>query len=349
MNRPFTCDVLVAGAGPAGGAAALAAAQAGARVLLVERRPAPGRPVQCAEYLPLPAAGPARAAGAACQPVRATVVRLPSGARHTDPVPGLMIHRDRLDAGLATRARAAGAVLMCGWRLAGLDARRREAVLVRGRAVQRVRFGCCVAADGPRSAAARALGLAPLPVMAARQVTVPLAQAQDHCEVWLGPAWPGGYAWLFPKGDRAHLGAGWSGRLRADPVVALHRGLHRAGRVGAAVLAATGGLIPVGGLREPVAPGPVLFAGDAAGLAHPVTGAGIAPALASGALAGAAAAAGTAAAWREYGEELGDTYGAALARAVARRREAAAGMGDDAAARRGWVAFPQYHGREAAA
>ncbi|MCK4298405.1 MAG: FAD-dependent oxidoreductase, partial [Planctomycetes bacterium] len=44
-------DVLVVGAGPAGSSAAQAAAEGGARVLIVERRPVVGVPVQCAEFL----------------------------------------------------------------------------------------------------------------------------------------------------------------------------------------------------------------------------------------------------------------------------------------------------------
>jgi len=46
-------DVLIAGLGPAGGAAALAAAQGGLSVAVVERRQEIGIPVQCAEWIPL--------------------------------------------------------------------------------------------------------------------------------------------------------------------------------------------------------------------------------------------------------------------------------------------------------
>ena len=52
MKTKICCDILVVGAGPAGGAAALAAARQGARVLIVDRRQVVGVPVQCAEYIP---------------------------------------------------------------------------------------------------------------------------------------------------------------------------------------------------------------------------------------------------------------------------------------------------------
>jgi digeranylgeranylglycerophospholipid reductase len=110
------------------------------------------------------------------------------------------------------------------------------------------------------------------------------------------------------------------------------------------VLVRTGGAIPVGGLRDPLVHGDVLFAGDAAGLTHPITGAGIAPAVVSGELAGQAAAGGALAG---YEEEIRDQFAASLERAVARRRWLAsrwrtAEARRDAMHRRGWIAFHDY-------
>jgi flavin-dependent dehydrogenase len=123
------------------------------------------------------------------------------------------------------------------------------------------------------------------------------------------------------------------------------------GRVGAAILNRTGGAIPVGGLRRDLVAGNALFVGDAAGLTHPVTGAGIAAAVASGELAGQAAVA-----WllgrnenalRLFEEDIRDQFGASLGRAVARRawlgqHWGTSAAGDDRVQRRGWVAFPEY-------
>jgi flavin-dependent dehydrogenase len=83
----------------------------------------------------------------------------------------------------------------------------------------------------------------------------------------------------------------------------------------------------------------VLLAGDAAGLANPVTGAGIASAVHSGRLAGQAAATHAA---DNYEEELEDVYRAALERAARRRRELLDSNGEKAALRRGWIAYPEY-------
>jgi len=92
------------------------------------------------------------------------------------------------------------------------------------------------------------------------------------------------------------------------------------------------------------------LAGDAGGLANPVTGAGINAAVVSGKAAGQAAAAwlaGQAHALDDYQEEMTDLFEAALDRAVLRRREILrcheAGPGPTAAMlRRGWIAYPEY-------
>src|SRR5690606_27573844 len=127
-----------------------------------------------------------------------------------------------------------------------------------------------------------------------------------------------GYGWLFPRGGEANLGIGaaQSARSRLKPMLeALHRRLCKEGRVGAEVLGLTGGAIPVGGMVPPVGSIgvlPVLLAGDAAGLANPVTGAGIASAVQSGQLAGRAAAdwcRGHRPALEEYVSELEEIFG----------------------------------------
>jgi len=347
------CDLLVVGLGPAGAAAAAAAARAGLQVVAVDRRAAVGVPVQCAEFIPLPIGRHARPPGVLVQRIAAMTSVLPSGAVQRTDFPGLMIDRARFDQALADAARAAGAELRLHTVLDALDPGAKRATLHDARGALAIGYRAIVAADGPHSRAAAALGLPPLETVSTRQYAVPLRRAYADTDIWLCPAYPGGYAWLFPKGDTANLGVGADPRFAADlktPLDRLHADLADAGRVGCEILARTGGAIPVGGLRPRLVVQDVAFAGDAAGLTHPITGAGIAAAVDSGERAGAAAAAwctGDANAWRDYEQDIRDQYEASLARAVRRRRWLARfwstpAARDDRLHRRGWIAFREY-------
>ncbi|MBM3303453.1 MAG: geranylgeranyl reductase, partial [Deltaproteobacteria bacterium] len=78
------------------------------------------------------------------------------------------------------------------------------------------------------------------------------------------------------------------------------------------------------GLRERLVRDNVILCGDAAGLTHPVTGAGIPQAVLSGALAGRASAqaarTGNVQSLIDYESEIRAHYGGALGHALAKRR-----------------------------
>jgi geranylgeranyl reductase family protein len=347
-------DVFCLGLGPAGSRAAAAAARRGCRVVAVDRRREAGRPVQCAEFVPaLLGIEVAGLAHSVQQRIRAMATFVEDDAPDaTEPFPGQMLDRARFDAALVEEAERAGAACRFGVSVRDVGHDGRIALSDGNTVTAKVIIG----ADGPRSLAGRAIDKINVSLVETRQVTVPLREPYDATDIFLSGDIPGGYGWLFPKGELANLGAGVDfahrGSLKAI-VDKLHRSLRDQGRVGADVLGMTGGAIPVGGMLEPwgmLGETLVLLAGDAAGLANPVTGAGIAAAVQSGTLAGEAAAAavgGDDTAGRDYHEDLEMLFGAALARGVRRRGElvSATGTGalrDKAALRRGWIAYPQY-------
>lgn len=355
MSARATVDVLVVGGGPAGTSAAAAAARGGLSVLAVERKRQVGVPVQCAEFVPLPLAKYAQAGDVLRQRVAGMNSSLPSGNCEHSQLPGLMIDRAAFDQALAAAAEQCGAELMVSTQLVSMDAERSVATIRSDRGPLEVAYRLLVAADGPHSLVARALGLPPLPVVHTRQYTLPLLQPHDDTDVWLSDDYPGGYAWLFPKGRFANLGLGVDRDCVVDlkrPLDILHRQLIEEGRVGEAIVHRTGGAIPVGGLREKLVVGNVVFVGDAAGLTHPISGAGIAAAIFSGELAGEAAVrwlTGTCRdALAEFERDVREQFGPTLARALERRRWLAlrrgsrCGLAHDAIHRRAWIAFPEY-------
>jgi geranylgeranyl reductase family protein len=350
---PESCDVLVIGLGPAGSSAARGAALAGARVVAIDRRKEIGIPVQCAEFVPLPMGKYALDSEVFRQHVVGMNTVLPSGERISSDFPGIMIDRAKFDQSLARKAREAGAAELVATSLVALDAAAGVATLQRQDAAHRIRYRVLVAADGPHSRVGQLLGFPGLETVDTRQYTVPLLEPHPYTDVWLSPDYPGGYAWLFPKAGVANLGLGIDTRHAPDlkaPLDALHAQLVADGLVGAEILARTGGAIPVGGLRDRLVTGNVLFAGDAAGLTHPITGAGIAAAVISGEAAGHAVKAliaGLPGALAQYEDDVRDQFETTIRRAVERRRwmlarhdglEARA----DALHKRGWIAFREY-------
>jgi flavin-dependent dehydrogenase len=131
--------------------------------------------------------------------------------------------------------------------------------------------------------------------------------------------------------------------------------LDRLGLSRAAAVGCLGGAVPVGGPVAGLQTGKILLVGDAAGLTHPVTGGGIAPAVLSGQMSGVAAAQAVAgqglAALERYPREWEASMGAPQRQAVANRRYLDAHWTDDPAAlselvRETWIAFPAYGRRK---
>lgn len=346
-------QVLVVGLGPGGASAACMAAEAGLHVLGVERNRAIGEPVQCAEFVPMPMGAYTRGDQVLYQRIEGMKSVLPSGAVYHSDFPGYMIDRARFDQAIAARAEKAGARLRVHTRLTGLDPVQRRARLSTPDGEQEVRFDVLIAADGPHSAVARLMGLPALETVNTRQYSVPLLKAYADTDIWLSDEYPGGYAWLFPKGKRANLGLGADRQFEDDlksPLDALHRQLIGEGLVGEEIFYRTGGAIPVGGLRDRLFYDRCLFVGDAAGLTHPITGGGIAAAVVSGERAGEAAAAylqGDPEAFGDFEEDMRDQFQNTLERAVERRTYLKNHWGKasaqrDETMRRGWIAFSEY-------
>ena len=347
-------DVVVVGLGPAGSRAAAKAAGSGRRVIGLDRRREAGVPVQCAEFIPALLDQELDDLGHVTrQRVREMMTFVENETPDIKPnFPGRMIERAKFDAALAAAAGAAGADCRFGAVVDNIapDGRVQlnDGTIIRANVI--------IGADGPRSRVGRALGQINRHVVETRQVTVPLITPNESTDIFLSADIVGGYGWLFPKGDNANLGVGVApeakGRLK--PILEhLHSLLVTEGRVGKEILGHTGGPIPVGGMLDPIGnlgDVPVFLAGDAAGLANPVTGAGISAAVISGGLAGEAAAAlldGAVDACDEYVEELADLFEPALRRALKRRQELLTYYQTDAAPtpaalRRGWIAYDEY-------
>jgi digeranylgeranylglycerophospholipid reductase len=352
--RAEAYDVLVVGAGPAGSSAARAAALGGARVLLAEKRAQIGLPVQCAEFVPWQLAQqvpvPERCIA---QRIGQMLTLLPDGSRVVKPAAGLVIERALWDKHLAVLAHQAGAELRTGWTAAEYDGR--EVLLRHGPREARIAAAVLIGADGPHSTVAGWAGQAQPALVQGIEHEVVLPAPREQTEIYFDPLYRGGYGWLFPKGETANVGVAVSAAMGGQPAQALEHLMDRLCLPRSAVAGTLGGAIPSGGAVARLQAGTILLVGDAGGLAHPITGGGIAPAVLSGQMAGRAAARAAggegSAALERYPREWEEAMGGPMGQALANRRHLDAGWSDDPAAlsarvRETWIAFPAYGRRK---
>jgi geranylgeranyl reductase family protein len=285
-------DVLVVGAGPAGSTAAYRLAEGGASVLLADKATFP-RDKPCGGGLTMRAA---RLLPFSVDPVvedRTTRVRFGLDftrrfERRLDEPLVLMTQRTRLDAFLFEQAANAGADVRDGTRVADL--------VVREDGVEATVNGSKVAAnhaflaDGANGTSTRAAGLDDgRDYGVALEANVPygiVSEAEYRGLLCLELAnVPGGYGWVFPKGDHVNVGVG--GWEREGPRLRQHlaRFCREYGIPESSLENVRGYRLPLIHARARVASGRVALLGDAAGLVDPLSGDGIYEAFLSAKLA----------------------------------------------------------------
>lgn len=301
-------DVIVVGAGPAGGMTALTAAALGLRTALVEEHPEVGTPAHCSGKLQLHAF---REFGLPdhliLNTLQAGAFYAPNGAvarvRRAAP-DSHVVDRAVFDRWLAGQAQERGADLLLGTRLRMAE-RVNGAIRVtgeRGGSAFAASAPLIVDAEGARPVLPATLGLH-LPrrlVMGLQyQVSNVDLEAEDCPEVYLGSASaPGFFAWLMPIGHRrARVG------VCVDPHLAGRAPVHYLDRVmrehpvasqrlrRAQVERKLAGPIPILATRRSSVVDGMILVGDAAGHVKATSGGGIYFSLIAGRLAANAAAA----------------------------------------------------------
>jgi geranylgeranyl reductase family protein len=285
-------DVLVVGGGPAGSATALRLAQGGASVLLADKARFP-RDKPCGGGLTGRAL---KHAPCDVSPVVEHVVdrfqlRAAYGlrvARRSKTPLILMTQRRRLDAFLVEEAAAAGVEVRDGSAVTELALDEDSATARVGG--MPVRSSYVVGADGANGVVAKAAGLGE-GILCGVALEGNVAWDALGRSLYDGTAWvelgivPGGYGWVFPKGDHANLGVG--GWLAEGPRLRAHlaRLAEAHGVEMTEVESVRGHRLPMRTSGAPAARGRVLLVGDAAGLVDPLSGDGIYEAWVSARLA----------------------------------------------------------------
>jgi geranylgeranyl reductase family protein len=299
-------DAVVVGAGPAGSTAAFGLARAGARVLLLDKARFP-RDKPCGGGLTYRALRLLPFSVAPVVEEEVDVFELGLGfrrrfVRRTAEPLVVMTQRRRLDAFLVEQAREAGAEFRDGAKV------ELSPFCVDGVPIDST---VLIGADGVNGATAKTFGLDGHEHEVALEANVPYgpvarSRYARRAVIEFGIV-PGGYGWVFPKGDHVNVGVG--GWLHQGPRLRTHlaRLCREHGIPDDALTEVRGYRLP---LRRPGASparGRTALVGDAAGLVDPVSGDGIYEALLSAQLAADAALdiiAGRTADFSGYAEEL---------------------------------------------
>ena len=263
-------DVVVAGAGPAGSAAARACAGRGLRVLLLEEHGTIGYPVQCAGLL-------STAAMAACRVSGRSVLHRVRGAKlvsgkgsslafRAPDTKAVVVDRGALDREMAESAADAGAEIRLKTAVRGVQD---HAVLTRGAGGrEEIPYRILIAADGPRGTIARSLGMGrPRAFLSGIQADIPWEMDPDLVEIHPDVS-PEFFGWVIPFGkNRARIGlCGCTG--------AKERFADFIRPFGGPRVHFVTGTLPLGIMPRTYGKR-TLFVGDAAGFAKPTSGGGV--------------------------------------------------------------------------
>ena len=299
-------DIIVVGGGPAGSMAAKYAADNGASVCVLEKTRDIGYPVRCGEavghdgitqFVEMKDSWIA-------EKIHSCTLVSPDGTKLNVPFAnetGYILNRRIFDYDLSRIASNAGAEIFTKSQVLGLAYSDSKIIGVDVNHLgdrKQIKANIIIGADGVDTRVGRWAGLKTTVKLRDMESCVQYSVSnvnvnRNNMRMYVGKNYaPGGYLWIFPKGDSfANIGLGISGKYSKEKSAKkyLDEFMERE-FPNASIHTTMCGGVPVSyPIKKPVADN-VIIVGDAAHHINPVTGGGITPAMKSGMLGGMVAA-----------------------------------------------------------
>jgi len=295
-------DVVVVGGRVGGSSAAIFASKCDLDVLMLEKRQEIGTPVQCAEATSAKTFKTLEIEPSPkyiCNEIMGADIYAPDGTHgrlEGEYAEGFILERKIFDKHLAIEAAHAGADIMVKTNVKNLIRNNSKVcgVLAKhmGRTLE-IKADVVIAADGIESQIAQMAGLetqqSPRYLCSCAQYEmVGIDTDPHHLQFYFGNELaPGGYVWIFPKGDGiANVGVG----VRTNVESAYHYLKKFTSRMDATPIELNVGGVPLSGPVGKTYTDGLMVVGDAAGQVEPFTGGGIHITAHCGRLAGETAA-----------------------------------------------------------
>jgi len=306
--KTYNCDIVVCGAGPGGSMAARYCAEGGLDTILIEKKAEIGAPLRCAE-------GVSKSwldeVGIEADPtwiradMKGAIIKSPQGTTYqldeskAGNEVGYVLERHLFDKYLARKAAEAGAKIMMRTSCTGIIRENGKIVGIKAKSMGEeieIRAKCVVAADGYESQVGRWAGIDTTLKLSDIDSCIQYRMcnidvAPDYCEFVIGSVAPGGYVWIFPKGNGvANVGIGVAGQLckgNADAKMYLDKFIANDPRLNKGqILEIMGGFVSTCPGLDSAIDDNIILVGDAARIIDPITGGGICHACRTGMYAG---------------------------------------------------------------
>ena len=291
MAEARRCDLLIIGAGPGGGSAAIHASRLGLSTIVVEADPEVGTPVHCGECLSdlavqnLDLQIPDHVKALDVKGIR---VIFPGGENKLLTEPGYVLEKHLFEQWLMDEATSLGAELFLNHRVTSMkrifnSENEFSNWIIEGKGNEfPIECSAVIDASGVSGAASKLLDMGTeVEVIAGFQYELNDVPNDGYLDFYLWPKYsPHGYVWMIPKeGERANVGLVTTDKKGAiryldsfieDTYLAGKPAVNPPWRKDGMKIKPFGGTIPISGPRSKTVDDGLILVGDAAGFTSPL-------------------------------------------------------------------------------